>query len=164
VIRARIEGRAAPGPFVYKHLGSLATIGRKAAVVDFGAIKFSGALRWWFWGLVHVGFLVGMRNRISVMFDWFWSYLTFQSGTRLITGSVAGFLRTRVGNRPWRRGNRRVPRPRCKTLLVLRLSLTALVAAPQLLPSVPDPQRHDLRFALHSRARRAHVPHSSTDS
>jgi putative oxidoreductase len=91
VIRARIEGRAAPAVFVYKHLGSLATIGRKAAVVDFGAIKFSGALAWWFWGLVHVGFLVGMRNRISVMFDWFWSYLTFQSGTRLITGSAAAF-------------------------------------------------------------------------
>jgi putative oxidoreductase len=87
VIRARVEGRTVPSKFVYKHLGSLATIGRKAAVVDFGAIKFSGTLAWWFWGLVHVGFLVGMRNRISVMFDWFWSYLTFQSGTRLITGS-----------------------------------------------------------------------------
>lgn len=88
-IRSRIEGRAAPQPFVYKHLGSLATIGRKAAVVDFGFVKFTGALAWWFWGLVHVGFLVGLRNRISVMFDWFWAYLTFQSGTRLITGRDA---------------------------------------------------------------------------
>jgi len=86
VIRARIEGRATPGVFVYRHLGSLATIGRKAAVVDFGFVKVTGALAWWFWGLVHVGFLVGLRNRISVMFDWFWAYLTFQSGTRLITG------------------------------------------------------------------------------
>jgi hypothetical protein len=57
-IRARVEGRRDPGPFVYRHLGSLATIGRKAAVVDFGWLKLSGALAWWFWGAIHVGFLV----------------------------------------------------------------------------------------------------------
>ena len=86
-IRARVEGRRDPGPFVYQHLGSLATIGRKAAVVDFGWLKFSGALAWWFWGAVHVGFLVDLRSRLSVMFDWGWAYLTYHSGTRLITGS-----------------------------------------------------------------------------
>src|SRR5206468_11191153 len=86
LIRARVEGRAEPGPFVYRHLGSLATIGRKAAVVDFGWIKLRGALAWWFWGAVHVGFLVDVRSRLSVMFDWFWAYLTYRSGTRLITG------------------------------------------------------------------------------
>jgi putative oxidoreductase len=69
-------------------MGSLATIGRKAAVADFGFIKLSGAVAWWLWGLVHVGFLVGARNRVSVVFDWFWAYLTFQSGTRLITGGM----------------------------------------------------------------------------
>jgi putative oxidoreductase len=87
VIRARIEGHRAPGPFVYRHLGSLATIGRKAAVADFGWLRLWGAPAWWLWGLVHVGFLVGIRNRVSVMFDWFWAYLTYRSGTRLITGA-----------------------------------------------------------------------------
>ncbi len=85
-IRARVEGRADPGPFVYRHLGSLATIGRKAAVVEFGWLRLSGALAWWFWGAIHVGFLVDLRSRLSVMFDWGWAYLTYRSGTRLITG------------------------------------------------------------------------------
>ena len=89
VIRAKVEQRPSPRPFQYTHLGSLATIGRKAAVADFGWIRVSGALAWWFWGAVHVGFLVGLRNRVSVMFDWFWAYLTYRSGTRLITGGVA---------------------------------------------------------------------------
>ena len=87
VIRSRIAGRTPPRPFRYRHLGSLATIGRKAAVADFGSIRISGTAAWWLWGLVHVGFLVGVRNRVSVMFDWFWAYLTLRSGTRLITGA-----------------------------------------------------------------------------
>jgi NADH dehydrogenase/putative oxidoreductase len=87
LIRSRIAGKPAPAPFRYRHLGSLATIGRKAAVADFGRIRLSGALAWWLWGLVHVGFLVGLRNRVSVMLDWGWSYLTYRSGTRLITGT-----------------------------------------------------------------------------
>jgi len=85
VIRARVAGRAAPRPFRYQHLGSLATIGRKAAVADFGVVRLSGAIAWWMWGLVHVYFLAGMRNRISVMLDWAWAYFTFRSSTRLIT-------------------------------------------------------------------------------
>jgi NADH dehydrogenase/putative oxidoreductase len=89
VIAARVEGRDDPVPFIYRHLGSLATIGRKAAVVDFGWIRLRGALAWWFWGAVHVGFLVDLRSRLSVMFDWFWAYLTYRSGTRLITGGPA---------------------------------------------------------------------------
>jgi NADH dehydrogenase/putative oxidoreductase len=88
VIRVRIAGKPAPAPFRYRHLGSLATIGRKAAVADFGWIRLSGAPAWWLWGLVHVGFLVGLRNRVSVMLDWAWSYLTYRSGTRLITGTA----------------------------------------------------------------------------
>ena len=88
VIESRLRGERAPGPFVYRHLGSLATIGRKAAVADFGRVKLWGALAWWLWGVVHVGFLVGMRNRVSVILDWFWAYLTYRSGTRLITGSA----------------------------------------------------------------------------
>jgi NADH dehydrogenase/putative oxidoreductase len=87
LIRTRIAGKPAPAPFRYRHLGSLATIGRKAAVADFGRLRLSGAPAWWLWGLVHVGFLVGLRNRVSVMLDWAWSYLTYRSGTRLITGA-----------------------------------------------------------------------------
>jgi NADH dehydrogenase/putative oxidoreductase len=86
LIRARVEGRRLPAPFAYRHLGSLATIGRKAAVADFGRFRLRGGLAWWFWGALHIGFLVGVRNRVSVMFDWLWIYLTFNGGTRLITG------------------------------------------------------------------------------
>jgi putative oxidoreductase len=85
----RLAGRPALPPFAYRHLGSLATIGRKSAVVDFGRIKLWGAPAWWLWGLVHVGLLVGVRNRISTMVNWFWSYLTFKSAIRLITGGEA---------------------------------------------------------------------------
>jgi putative oxidoreductase len=87
VIRARVAGREPPQPFRYRHMGSLATIGRKSAVADFGRVKLWGAPAWWLWGLVHVGFLVGVRNRISTMTNWFWSYLTFSGGIRLITGA-----------------------------------------------------------------------------
>jgi NADH dehydrogenase/putative oxidoreductase len=84
-ILGRLRGEAPP-PFRYRHMGSLATIGRKAAVASFGGVNVSGAPAWWLWGAVHVAFLVGLRNRISVMFSWFWAYLTFKRGTRLITG------------------------------------------------------------------------------
>ena len=85
-IRAKIEGAAAPAAFVYRHLGSLATIGRKAAVADFGFIKLWGAPAWWLWGAVHIGFLLGIRNRLATLMNWFWSYLTLGGGIRLITG------------------------------------------------------------------------------
>ena len=86
LIQAKIEGRSAPPYFKYRHLGSLATIGRKAAVVHFGVVKLWGAPAWWLWGIVHVSFLVGLRNRLSTMINWFWAYLTYGSGIRLITG------------------------------------------------------------------------------
>lgn len=86
-IRARIAGKTTPPPFAYRHLGSLATIGRKAAVADFGFLRLWGAPAWWLWGFVHVGFLVGLRNRLSTMVNWFWTYLTFGGGIRLITDS-----------------------------------------------------------------------------
>ncbi len=86
VICARLSGAAAPEPFAYHHRGSLATIGRKAAVAEFGRLRLWGAPAWWLWGLVHVGFLVGLRNRVATMTNWFWAYLTFRGGIRLITG------------------------------------------------------------------------------
>jgi len=86
VIHARIVGAAAPAPFRYRHRGSLATIGRKAAIADFGWLRLSGMAAWWLWGIVHVAFLAGARSRISVSLEWLWAYLTFRRGIRLITG------------------------------------------------------------------------------
>lgn len=86
VIRADLEMRPLPAPFAYRHQGSLATIGRKAAIADFGRLKLWGAPAWWLWGAIHVLFLSGLRNRASVTLSWIWAYLTFRSGTRLITG------------------------------------------------------------------------------
>lgn len=85
-IKARLEGRTGLPPFRYRHLGNLATIGRQAAVVDFGWFKLSGALAWWLWGVAHMFFLVDPRKRLSVAIEWFWAYLTYKRGTRLITG------------------------------------------------------------------------------
>jgi len=96
VIVERVAGRAPRAPFVYNHLGSLATIGRKSAVVDFGGFHLWGAPAWWLWGLIHVGFLVGLRNRVSTMINWFWAYLTFGGGIRLITGAEAPQLNPRA--------------------------------------------------------------------
>ncbi len=79
-------GAKPPAPFRYKHQGSLATIGRKSAVVDFGRLRFSGFLAWVLWCIVHVFFLIGFRNRLVVAWHWLWQYLTFQRGARLITG------------------------------------------------------------------------------
>jgi putative oxidoreductase len=86
LLRARISGRPLPRPFAYRHAGSLATVGRQSAVADFGRIKLWGAPAWWFWGLIHIGFLLGIRNRMATMINWFWSYLTYGGGIRLITG------------------------------------------------------------------------------
>ncbi|MFU7528222.1 FAD-dependent oxidoreductase [Qipengyuania sp. ASV99] len=86
VVEAELLGKPCPGPFSYCHQGSLATIGRKSAVADFGSIKMSGALAWWLWGLVHVGFLTGTRNRVTVVVNWAWNFFAQHSGVRLITG------------------------------------------------------------------------------
>ena len=86
LIRARLAGGREPGPFRYRHLGNLATIGRKAAVAELGPLRLSGWIAWLLWGVVHVYFLIGFRNRIAVLMDWLWAYLTFQRGSRLITG------------------------------------------------------------------------------
>ncbi len=86
VIAARIAGKRPPAPFRYRNLGNLATIGRKEAVVDFGRLQLTGRFAWLVWGLAHIYFLIGFRNRMAVAVDWLWSYLTYQRGARLITG------------------------------------------------------------------------------
>jgi NADH dehydrogenase len=84
VIAARVSGRTAPGPFVYRHAGDLATVGRKSAVVKIGRVQLTGFAGWLFWGIAHIYFLIGVRNRIVVALNWLWSYMTFQRGARLI--------------------------------------------------------------------------------
>jgi len=86
VIAARAAGEAATAPFRYRNYGDLATIGRKAAVVDLGPVRLTGLLGWLFWSAIHIYFLIGLRNRFIVAFTWAWSYLTLQRGARLIVG------------------------------------------------------------------------------
>jgi NADH dehydrogenase len=86
VIASRLAGKAAPAPFRYRNFGNLATIGRKEAVVNFGWLRLTGRTAWLVWGAAHIYFLTGFRNRMTVAVDWFWSYLTYQRGARLITG------------------------------------------------------------------------------
>jgi NADH dehydrogenase len=73
-------------PFRYKDVGELATIGRRAAILKLRAFELRGFLGWLFWCVVHIYFLIGLRNRFIVAFIWLWSYVTFQRGARLITG------------------------------------------------------------------------------
>ena len=85
LLRDRLSGKPPPGRFRYRHSGNLATIGRSAAVVDFGRIQLKGALAWWFWGIAHIFFLIGTRSRIAVALSWLWSYATGRNSARLIT-------------------------------------------------------------------------------
>jgi NADH dehydrogenase len=84
-IKRRLKGDLAERPFRYKHAGSLATIGRRAAVIDFGWIKIRGYVAWWIWGLAHIYFLIGVRNRMAVALSWLWIYLTGTRSASLIT-------------------------------------------------------------------------------
>ncbi|MEW6632007.1 MAG: NAD(P)/FAD-dependent oxidoreductase [Pseudomonadota bacterium] len=84
-IKARLAGDATPRPFRYRHDGDLATIGKRAAAIDFGWIKLTGWLAWWLWGIAHIYFLIGFRNRLAVSLSWLWIYATGQRSARLIT-------------------------------------------------------------------------------
>jgi NADH dehydrogenase len=90
LIARRTAGRAAPGPFRYINYGNLATIGRKRAVADFDWVRVSGQTAWLLWCVAHIYFLVGFRARLVVGANWFWNYLTFERGARLITGVDVG--------------------------------------------------------------------------
>jgi len=84
-IRARLAGKNST-PFRYRDYGNLATIGRMAAVVDLHGFRLSGLLAWWFWLAAHVFFLIGFRNRIVVLLNWFMAYWSYQRAARIIVG------------------------------------------------------------------------------
>ncbi|MFL5619090.1 MAG: NAD(P)/FAD-dependent oxidoreductase [Gemmatimonadaceae bacterium] len=76
-------------PFRYRNKGDLATIGRYRAIADFGRLRVTGSLAWWFWLFLHIMYLAGFRNRISVLVEWAYSYFTYERGARLITGTAS---------------------------------------------------------------------------
>lgn len=82
----RVTAGAPPKPFRFRNRGNLATIGRNAAVADFGRYRLTGYLAWLLWGIVHVYLLIGFENRLVVSLQWLYAYLTYQRGARLITG------------------------------------------------------------------------------
>jgi NADH:ubiquinone reductase (H+-translocating) len=91
-IKARLRGEPS-APFRYQHAGSLAQIGKRKAVIDFGRFKLRGTLAWWIWGIAHIYFLIGLRNRLSVAISWMWIHARDQRAARLITqgsSKVAG--------------------------------------------------------------------------
>ena len=89
LIAARVAGKRLPKAFEYHDPGTLAIVGRSAAVADFGRLRLHGFLAWLTWGLVHLLLLMGMRNRAVVYVTWIWSWLTWGRGARLITGGIA---------------------------------------------------------------------------
>jgi NADH dehydrogenase len=91
LLLARQQGKTLP-PFRYRDFGSLATIGRKRAIVQMGRFKLAGFIAWVIWCVAHIYFLIGFRNRLIVATNWMWNYLTFQRGTRLITGTSGARL------------------------------------------------------------------------
>ncbi len=92
LIKARLGGGTLP-PFRYQHAGSLAQIGKRKAVIDFGWIKLKGNLAWWIWGLAHIYFLIGLRNRLSVAMSWLWIHARDQRAARLITQGSSKVVR-----------------------------------------------------------------------
>ncbi len=88
---AKLGSGRDPGAFKYSHKGNLATIGRNSAVCDFGKLKFKGRFAWWLWGVAHIYFLIGVRAPFIVATRWFWDYVTYSKGSRLITGVLPLF-------------------------------------------------------------------------
>lgn len=86
LIKAKAASKRPSARFRYVHRGNLATIGRNAAVIDFGRVRLKGLLAWWVWGIAHLYFLIGVRAPMLVALQWLWSYITFGKGARLITG------------------------------------------------------------------------------
>jgi NADH:ubiquinone reductase (H+-translocating) len=91
-IKARLIGKT-PEPYIYKHAGSLAQIGKHKAVIDFGKFKLRGMIAWWIWGIAHIYFLIGLRNRIGVALSWLWVHTRDQRAARLITQGSSKVVR-----------------------------------------------------------------------
>jgi NADH:ubiquinone reductase (H+-translocating) len=87
-IHRKLRGESIDEPFRYHDKGSLATIGRAAAIADFGRVKLSGFLAWFAWLTIHIALLIGFRNRFFVMLEWAFAYLSYHRGARLITGDT----------------------------------------------------------------------------
>jgi len=83
-------------PFEYFNKGDLATIGRHRAVARFGRLQVEGYFAWFLWLFVHIMYLVGFRNRLSVLLQWTYAYLTYQRGVRLISGEMSRRYSTAV--------------------------------------------------------------------
>jgi NADH dehydrogenase len=88
LIDARLRGKTLP-KFRYRDLGNLATIGRSAAVADFGRVRLSGFVAWVLWLFIHLMNIVNYRNRVLVFLQWGWNYVTHDRSARLITGGEA---------------------------------------------------------------------------
>jgi NADH:ubiquinone reductase (H+-translocating) len=88
LITCRVRGDPNPPPFRYWDEGALATIGRHSAIADFGWVRLTGFVAWVLWGIVHIFFLIGFRNRASVFLNWVWAWVTYGRGARLITGEM----------------------------------------------------------------------------
>lgn len=88
VVSARIAGGMIAA-FSYRNAGSLATIGKRAAVIDFGWSRLKGRLAWWIWGVAHIYFLIGLKHRLAVALSWLWICITGQRSARLITQGEA---------------------------------------------------------------------------
>ena len=88
LITRRARGDPVPPPFRYRDEGALATIGRHSAIANFGWVRLTGWVAWVIWGIVHIFFLIGFRNRASVFLNWVWAWVTYGRGARLITGEL----------------------------------------------------------------------------
>ena len=96
LIGRRLAGKSADGPFIYWDKGTMATIGRAKAVADVGFTRFTGFIAWAAWLFIHVLYLVAFENRLIVMMQWAWNYISRNRSARLITGADAVRLPTAV--------------------------------------------------------------------
>jgi NADH dehydrogenase len=108
LIARHLNGEPAPMPFGYRDKGTLATIGRHSAIADFGRVRLAGFFAWVLWGIVHIFFLIGFRNRMAVFLNWIWAWLTYSRGARLITGETTSLA---LSEKPVPSGTVSVPGP-----------------------------------------------------
>jgi NADH dehydrogenase len=110
VVARLVRREPPPPPFHYRDQGALATIGRHSAVADLGWIRLTGWVAWILWGIVHIFFLIGFRNRMAVFLNWIWAWLTYGRGARLITGDTTPFA---AAVKPAARAMSDKPGPNC---------------------------------------------------